>query len=182
MLRRARQSPDSRARGGEAVGGAGPTEHLWQVGSSAGARPAEGVPAAWRRVGSERPRRRGRRPVWPGGPRGTSGPGAPVEGAAPPPAPREEGLAPAGRPRAGQRSRSRSRCPAGGWECWGRSCGCPGRCLWCRCCRRPERCGSQRSSPPPPRPRPQNGSPADPAQPPHSCFSHMWNIYSRIQV
>lgn len=74
----------------------------------------------------------------------------------------QEEPAPTGRRLAAQRSRSHSRCPAEGWECWERSCGCPDRCLWCHCCHHPERCGSLRSSPPRPRPLPLNGSLVDP--------------------
>lgn len=67
-----------------------------------------------------------------------------------------------GRRLAGQTSRSRSRCPVEGWECWERSCGCPDRYLWCHCCHRPEHCGFLKSSPPLPQPLPPSGSPAHP--------------------
>lgn len=65
---------------------------------------------------------------------------------------------------AGQMSQSHSRCLAGGWECWERSCGCPDQYLWCHCCHLPEHCGFLKSSPPLPLPQLLTGSPVDPGR------------------
>lgn len=78
------------------------------------------------------------------------------------PTPQEEQQAQMGRHSAEQTSQSRSHCPAEGWECWERSCGCLDRCLWCHCCHHPEHCGFLKSSPPLPQPPPLTGSPVDP--------------------